>query len=630
MLARRQITIACFCLLSGLVSRSMAQPPAREQAEIIRKLEAVGAKVQTRDGKAFRISFRGTDADGNTVRPVQELKQLPALDLTGCRIADDDLPGLIPLSLVQIQLNGTDVTDAGMEHLAEMKSLTLVNVENTQVGNEGLAQLLTLPNLGDLCLTGSLVTDEGLRQLDSARKVWRLSIGGPNVTNESLKFVTGLKRLSGLNVKSPHVTDSGIQTLGSVTTLRQVILTDTQVSRQTVDELKARHPNLRIALRKTPGGISKIPGRTGSSIPPRPVKADRSTGRATPPAVPTLSEQEAIAKLKSMGAEVEVKDGAVVRVAFSGNNSHLDDGKLSFLSGLTSLERLSLSRTGVSDELLKQLGGLRRLKSLRLHQTNVTWIGITELEQRLPQLKVFATAPSQPSPPWMMWVALAAIPLFLLTGFSFVRVILAQFRHVVTLSAENQAGNELNPKDLVSKSGGRAVCSAALGFGSFFALIGGAFLILGTSEAMNASATESWPTVEGQVVVSRVIKRTTFDHDPHGHDSTAYEPVIIYQYEVDGKEHTGHRIAYYRLSNHSAKTIDQKIPVGPVTVSYRPGDPSESVLKPGLAAESFLPVGLGGAAFVVGLVVSIGALLRRKRYAADADEAGSGWKFSIE
>ena len=77
-----------------------------------------------------------------------------------------------------------------------------------------------------------------------------------------------------------------------------------------------------------------------------------------------MSQHEAIAKLKSFGAELEMRGDDVIRIEFTGNKSHLGDQDFSFLPALTSLDKLDLSQTSVTDETLRRLGGLRRLQTV--------------------------------------------------------------------------------------------------------------------------------------------------------------------------------------------------------------------------------------------------------------------------
>lgn len=637
--------VSSLWLLASLIPRADAQTPSESDAAIaatVLKLESAGAKVLYRDGKPFRVSFRDTQADGKAVLTVVELKQLLSLDLVGCRISDDDLAGLVPLTLGQIHLAGTAVTDAGMEHLAKMKSLALVNVEDTTVGDAGLRKLVTLPGLADLWLSGSQVTDEGLKQLGSAPNIWRLSVGGSGVSDESLKHLTALKKLSGLSIKSTSVSDAGLRTLSAAPILRGLTLIDSKVTQESIDQLKQTHPNLIVTLQKSPGKTPpRTKPRTTSTVPPQiekptqPHRAPQSKPVPVPetipaelPATPVVSQQDAIAKLKSFGAELELRGGSVIGIEFSGDKSHLGDADFSFLPGLTSLEKLDLSQTSVTDDLLKQLGGLPRLKTVWLYRTNVTWIGITELEKQTPNLKVYATPPQGPSTPWVGWVVAAAVPIFAFTFYSFVRVFFSQFSRFAQLRTKAEGGTPLDPKTIVPDSSSRRLCSAAMGFGAFFILIGGSFLISGTAEAIKSYATVNWPQVEGEVVVSRVIRRATSGSD--GHSSTAFDPIIIYRYEVDGTQHSNDQLATYRVANNTAETIDQRFPIGPATISYNPDDPADSVLLTGLASDNFIPIGLGGVAVLIGSTIFFISLAKRRQYPAAKSKSRYGFEASIE
>ena len=636
--------IVSLSLTSVFATNGTAQEPSAEQAVSVRKLEAAGAKIVYRDGKVLRVSFRGTKATGQSILPAVELKQFLSLDLTDCPISDDNLAALVPISLGQIQLAGTRVTDAGMEHLAKIRTLALVNVERTQVGDDGLANLVTLPQLGDLWIADTKVTDTGLAKLNSAQNIWRLSIGGRSVRDESLKHLTGLKKLSGLRVQSERVTETGLQTLLAAPKLRQVTLLDSQVPKTKTDELRRTRPNLRVLLQRSPGrvptrtslrtvaGNSSSNGKTArpqnTATKPKRPQQDPRPRPVTPAPSTSVSQQEAIAKLKSFGAELEMRGSDVIRIDFTGNKSHLGDQDFSFLPALTSLEKLDLSQTSVTDATLRRLGGLRRLQTVWLYQTDVTWEGITELEGQIPRIKVFATPPNQKSAPWVGWIVAAALPAFLFTGYSFVRAILSQFGHVAQLTTDAQSGKQLDRKSLMNQSGGRHFCNAAMGFATFFMLIGGSFLVSGTGEAMKSSSAANWPTVEGEVTVSRVNRRSTTDSD--GHSSTAYDPIVVYHYEVDGTKHTSSRLATYRVANFTAETIDQQFPIGPVTVHYNPADAADAVLLTGVASDSYIPIGLGGVATLIGVVIFLVALIKRRRFAKSDSGKGSGWKFSFE
>ena len=82
---------------------------------------------------------------------------------------DRDLQGIDAYpEIMRIWLSGTQVTDAGMAHLARQSQLRLLSLEDTRITDAGLEQLTGLANLEWLILRGTRTTDAGQRKLQSA------------------------------------------------------------------------------------------------------------------------------------------------------------------------------------------------------------------------------------------------------------------------------------------------------------------------------------------------------------------------------------------------------------------------------------------------------------------------------
>jgi hypothetical protein len=97
----------------------------------------------------------------------------------------------------------------------------------------------------------------------------------------------------------------------------------------------------------------------------------------------------------------------------------------------------------------------------------------------------------------------------------------------------------------------------------------------GTAYRQNA---QSWPSTRGTVLMSTLqVKRTG--------RSRSEVPLVLYQYEVNGKEHQGQRIKAgeqflsIRVAGEARATV-ARYPVGAkVTVYYNPENPAESALE---------------------------------------------------
>ncbi|PHS06121.1 MAG: hypothetical protein COA78_14620 [Blastopirellula sp.] len=67
-----------------------------------------------------------------------------------------------------VNLHDTQITDAGLEHLKGMTSLTFLMLNNTQVTDSGLEHLKGLTSLNILYLQRTQITDVGLSELQAA------------------------------------------------------------------------------------------------------------------------------------------------------------------------------------------------------------------------------------------------------------------------------------------------------------------------------------------------------------------------------------------------------------------------------------------------------------------------------
>ncbi len=137
---------------------------------------------------------------------------LPRL-YTGNEITDDQLNELKPrLQSVEILfLDGTAVTDRGMEHFEDMKELRALGLGSTAVTDVGLRHLAQLTRLEALFLGGTGIPDRDVAWY--ARFCKRQDLTTPvasKVTDAGMASLRQLTRLRQLNLRMTDVTDSGL------------------------------------------------------------------------------------------------------------------------------------------------------------------------------------------------------------------------------------------------------------------------------------------------------------------------------------------------------------------------------------------------------------------------------------
>ena len=108
-----------------------------------------------------------------------------AFHLTDGKVTDEKLAPLKELKDVyQVNLRGTDITDAGLANLAGLTSLVRLHLEKTKISDAGLVHLKPLANLEYLNLYGAPVTDAGLANLEGLKKLKKVFLWETKVTDE--------------------------------------------------------------------------------------------------------------------------------------------------------------------------------------------------------------------------------------------------------------------------------------------------------------------------------------------------------------------------------------------------------------------------------------------------------------
>jgi len=110
---------------------------------------------------ALAKDFRNLERVGLYVADNQTMELLAALSANLEQLHGSD-------GLRELELGGTEVTDAGLKHLKGIANLECVALHDTQVTDAGLEHLRGLTTLENLDLTNTHVTDEGIEELRKA------------------------------------------------------------------------------------------------------------------------------------------------------------------------------------------------------------------------------------------------------------------------------------------------------------------------------------------------------------------------------------------------------------------------------------------------------------------------------
>ncbi|MBM3812810.1 MAG: hypothetical protein FJW20_14380 [Acidimicrobiia bacterium] len=166
------------------------------------------------------------DAQGNVVE----------LDLTSSWVTDADMIKVARMThLRKLHLSGTRITDAGFEHLRDLRNVVELNcrfaeyltgdaianirawkklekldLRGTQVTSKVFDHLAHLTSLRSLDLSHTQIDDEGFDQLAALGKLEHLAIGANRLSGSALLLLRPLAALRSLDVSGIQRVDSGL------------------------------------------------------------------------------------------------------------------------------------------------------------------------------------------------------------------------------------------------------------------------------------------------------------------------------------------------------------------------------------------------------------------------------------
>lgn len=183
---------------------------------VLAEIERLGGKHDTQHIRKQWVKGHGPWTTREVVTDV---------DLSGTEVTDAGVRQLQDFSyLLTVNLSSTDVTDDALRHLSEMRHLSSVDLNNTNIGNEGLKHLRNVKSLDSLEISDTRVTDAGLLHLNTGRVYW-LTIDNQYISPSILERFPKL-----MAVTYTAIDDAGLKELSKVRTFRSLWLNGCDIS----------------------------------------------------------------------------------------------------------------------------------------------------------------------------------------------------------------------------------------------------------------------------------------------------------------------------------------------------------------------------------------------------------------
>jgi hypothetical protein len=291
------------------------------------------------------------------------------------------------------------ITDASLNGLKGRKWLISVHLYNTKITDAGLKEFKDLPNLAHLALGETAITDEGLEHLKGLKSLAQLGIYGTMVTDAGMKHLLGLTELRWLMLGKTKVTTAGLRELKPLSKLARLDLDGAQMNDETLKvlrEIDLLHALINCHYRnQAPASDDEIVGISlwgCGSVSDAGLKVlkgstklanlDLDGTKITPEGIKELRDLRELHYIHLANDQITdkmLKGLHEAKMLHALHTAYTKDFKRP--TGEDTLYRLSLSKTPITDEGIKELKDLTKIGELELEATNITDAAIPDLKE---------------------------------------------------------------------------------------------------------------------------------------------------------------------------------------------------------------------------------------------------------
>jgi serine/threonine-protein kinase len=134
-----------------------------------------------------------------------------SIDLSGTQnLRTRDLDMLAAgAGLRTLSLNGADIGDIHLQHVAKLSRLSSLDLSKTALTDRGVAQLESLSSLTTLQLSYTAVGDEGMKSLSKLTQIATLNLTGSNITDTAIDTLCELDSLTKLGIRHTKISPAG-------------------------------------------------------------------------------------------------------------------------------------------------------------------------------------------------------------------------------------------------------------------------------------------------------------------------------------------------------------------------------------------------------------------------------------
>jgi Leucine Rich repeat len=190
------------------------------------------------------VNFSGNAADA-LMSQVGRLTSLEELDLSGSDVTDAGIAHLSGLvNLRSLALNDTKATSASFASLTRMKDLGDLSFYGIRCDDGALARLGQLTALQVLRLSNCPITDAGMVHIEKLQELQVIGLTGTAIGDAGISHLEKCLKLQGVFLDGTKVTRNGVARLAGLPDLEIIEVRETALSAEQVEALRQAHPNV--------------------------------------------------------------------------------------------------------------------------------------------------------------------------------------------------------------------------------------------------------------------------------------------------------------------------------------------------------------------------------------------------
>jgi hypothetical protein len=271
------------------------------------------------------------------------------------------------------------LTDADYKMIARSKTVRILDLGRVQATDDGLTVIAGIPQLEWVTVKGNEVTDAGVQALAQCRALDHVSLVlTKKVTDAGVKALAALPKLQSLYFMGLNLNGSAFEAFAGSKTLESVVLDFAEGLTDDGARHLAKLPNLNELVLRTSFGEKKLTAAGIKAIVDArlPAKFEFDMKLLDDALLEVLVAKGWLYGPTPAGAKQKRPAGPEEVRSISLGNSQVTDKGLRTVLNCTNATSLFLERTGVTDETLKNLTAFKKLDYLALEQTKVTGAGL--------------------------------------------------------------------------------------------------------------------------------------------------------------------------------------------------------------------------------------------------------------